>query len=92
MLFRVHKIEVIVAKAEIDGQVSNGRKMVLHVEAGLPAFTPALERRKNIRIAAAVKEKTFAFAQTDEVDPRFEKMSAPRMGEIAFDSDGKRGA
>jgi len=70
---------MIVAKTEIDGQVSNGRKMVLPVEAGLPAFTPTLERRKNIRVAAAVEEKAFAFAQADEVDPRFEKMSAPGM-------------
>src|SRR5882672_338998 len=80
---------MIVAKAEIDGQVSHGRKMVLHVEACLPAFAPILERRKNIRVAAAVEEKTFAFTQPDEVDPRFEKMSAPGMREIALDSKGE---
>src|SRR6266404_8754480 len=66
--------------------------MVLHVEAGLPAFAPALERRKNIRVTAAVEEKTFAFAQADEVDPRFEEMSAPGMRKVALDSEGERRA
>src|SRR5206468_9148386 len=52
-------------------------------------ISPILERRKNIRVAAAVEEKTFAFTQPDEVDPRFEKMSAPGMREIALDSKGE---
>jgi len=78
LLVRIHENRrVIVAKTEIDGQVSNGRKVVLHIEAGLPALAPTLEWRKDIRVTAAVEEKAFAFAEPDKVNPRFEEMSAP---------------
>ena len=92
LLVRVDQVEVVIAKAEIDGQVRNGRKVVLHVEAGLPAFAPALERRKNILIPAAVEEEAFPFAQPDEIDPRLEKMSAPEVREVALDAERKRRA
>ncbi len=77
LLVRVHEVEMVVANAQVDGQVSNGREMVLQIKAGLPAFAPTLERREDILIPAAVEQKAFAFAQPDEVDPRLEKMSAP---------------
>src|SRR5882762_502393 len=92
LLVRVHEVEMVVANAQVDGKVSNGRKMVLHVEAGLPALAPTLERGENLWATTAVEEKAFPFAQPDEVDPCLEKMAAPGVREIALDAKRKRRA
>jgi len=73
LLVRVHEVEMVVAKAQVHGQVSNGREMVLHVETGLPALAPTLERRENLWVTTAVEEKAFPFAQPDEVNSALKK-------------------
>src|SRR5438876_8272320 len=63
--------------------------MILNIEAGLPALAPPPKRRKYIRVAAAVEEETFSFAQPDKINARLEKMSAPGVREVARDSKGQ---
>src|SRR5207249_2360058 len=86
LLVCIHQVEVIVAKSKVHDQVSNQREMILDIEAGLPAFTPPLKRGKDIRIAAAVEEEAFSFAQPDKINAGLEKMSTPGVREVALDS------
>src|SRR6266849_5722417 len=92
LLVRVHQVEVVESKAQVDAQVSNRRKVILHIEAGLPALAPAAKRRKDIGVPAAVEEKAFPFAQPHEIDARLEEMSAPGLREVALYPQRERSA
>ena len=87
LLVRIHQVEMIVANSEVHDQVSNEREMILDIEAGLPAFTPALKRRKHIGVATAVEKEALSFAQPDKINARLEKMSAPGVRKIALDAE-----
>src|SRR5437763_17015447 len=86
LLVCYNKVKMIVTKYTVQDQVSNQREMILDIEAGLPAFTPPLKRGKDIRIAAAVEEEAFSFAQPDKINAGLEKMSTPGVREVALDS------
>src|SRR5437868_5030680 len=66
--------------------------MILQIEAGLATFAPALERGKNVGVAAAVEEEALALAQLEEVNTGFEKMIVPGVGDVAFYTESEAGA
>src|SRR5438552_4523713 len=70
---RVHEVEVVIPNSRVGRQVPQRRKVVLRVQAGLPALAPAAERWKNFRVSTAVEEEAFSFAQPHEIDARSEE-------------------
>jgi len=96
---RVNQVKIVIARACIDSDVFEGRKMVLQIDAGLAAFHSAAETEypagieiEDLSVATAVDKETFQLAQTGEVDTSFENVSMPELNQIALGADRERAA
>src|SRR6476660_9288774 len=96
---RVNQIKVVVARAQIDGKILEGRKVVLQVEACLSAFHSAAEAEcaagvevKNLSIATAINKKAFQFAQARQIDPGLKNVPMPQVHNLTLGAYGKRAA
>src|SRR5689334_3658649 len=96
---RVNQIKVVIARAQIDGKILEGREMVLQIEAGLSAFHSSAEAEcaagvevEDLLVSPAINEEAFQFAQARQVDPGFEYVPMPKVHNVTFGADSERAA
>src|SRR5579859_6128189 len=96
---RVNQVKVVIARARIDGDVFEGRKMVLQIDAGLAAFYSTAETEdaagieiEDLSVATAVDEEALQLAQTREVDAGLEDVSMPKLNQVTLGANRERAA